>query len=202
MAEYLIQGETLTKLGDEVRTISGTTSTMNPDVMTSNLEEANINIVTESDLISQIQTALVGKTSGTLDTSDATATAADIVKDKTAYVNGEKVTGSVNVTEAGETYYTIGTQETTTITGELFHMDWTITNDMLLRKNSIVSSIAHSSLFGTATADKVLAGETFTAKDGLLVTGELVVPTIHTGSSTPDSSLGSDGDIYFVVQEV
>ena len=31
------------------------------------------------------------------------------------------------------------------------------------------------------------------------VAGTLSSPTIHTGSSTPASSLGSDGDIYFVV---
>jgi hypothetical protein len=44
-----------------------------------------------------------------LDTSDATATAADIVKDKTAYVNGEKVVGTLEIS-SGEYNTKISTE--------------------------------------------------------------------------------------------
>lgn len=53
-------------------------------------------------------------TSGT-DTSDADATAADIAKGKTAYVQGKKVTGKLTEYLAGETlsYFTSGDEEIT-----------------------------------------------------------------------------------------
>lgn len=48
----------------------------------------------------------------------------------------------------------------------------------------------------TATATDITAGETAYNSDGQLITGELQVITYYTGATVPNSSLGSDGDIY------
>lgn len=46
------------------------------------------------------------------------------------------------------------------------------------------------------TADSLLTGHTAHGADGEPVTGTLLVATIYSGNSEPDSSIGVDGDIY------
>lgn len=63
MAEYLIQGETLTSIADKIRVLSGAEGAMTPAQMDGNLGEVNTEVVDQADLIAQIASALEGKAS-------------------------------------------------------------------------------------------------------------------------------------------
>ena len=145
-------------------------------------------------------TGMMETQSGGIDTSDATATAEDIAKDKTAYVNGEKVTGMISKTSnianadatvkqirktpmVGSSYYEIEMQATgTTAPGSGKH---------IFDGESVKLSLdVNSSKFGNAAAENVLKGKTFTSSAGLSVTGTHVCkqPNLQTKSVTPSAA--------------
>lgn len=69
MSEYLIQGKTLTTIADEVRELNGTTETMSLETMANNINEANEEIVSQADLLTQVATALEGRAIPSIDTT-------------------------------------------------------------------------------------------------------------------------------------
>lgn len=124
--------------------------------------------VTAHDATGMQITGSLPATSGT-DTSDADATADDIAKGKTAYVQGAKITGTVDTVDAE--HYNLMDSVSVSYDGNYILHSYKFQYPSLYKKGASIKFRMSPSTYGNATAADVAKGKTMTSAAGLKVTG-------------------------------
>ena len=132
--------------------------------------------------------------SGGIDTSDATATASDIAEGVTAYVNGEKITGTI---QKASTVYNLGLPEVQAekVNDTRIRIETTTSSGPIIVGRGVtvrvgIDSDEISNVLGNATPEDVASGKTFSAGGGFTMVGTATAstPSLQEKSVTPSAA--------------
>ena len=218
-ADKLVEGNTILGIEGTATSLKGQTKTVIPSTIEQVIEpDENYNgltSVTVNAVDNTIDANIVANNirkditilgvTGTLDvgidTSDADALANDIVVGKTAYVDNEKVTGTLNIVSSPNEFTSGATVSTDTESSSLVlsttnNTRQVIDSNVMMRFSATYDSVATA--IGL-TADKILTGNTILGIEGTADVGiipDITIPSGEYGLETLTSG-EADNDIGY-----